>query len=337
MSEPIHLAIDAMGGDLGPRPVVSASISLLAAHPTLKLTLVGDKCQLGSLIENSSSANSERLLCRHANDVVTMADLPGHALRHKRQSSMWQCLELVANDEADGCVSGGNTGALMALSRRLVGTIGDIKRPAICKLVPTAGGKSLLLDLGANLNCSPLQLCQFAVMGAALAKVHGCQQPKVALLNVGAETSKGVADIKVTADLLRGSNDFTFAGFIEGHNLYSGDVDVVVCDGFVGNVALKVSEGVADFIFSDLKRRFASGFISRLLFLIAAPVLRAWAERFNPAHYNGAAFLGLKKTVVKSHGGADHLGIQKAILTAIEHVEAHIPHRIALRLAGRSP
>ena len=324
-----------MGGDLGPRPVVLASNALLRAHPKLTITLVGDNNQLAPLIQSLAVSFGDRLQCRHAEDVVTMADLPGHALRHKQQSSMWRCLELVGEGVADGCVSGGNTGALMAISRHLVGTIGDIKRPAICKLVPTVGGASLLLDLGANLNCSPLQLRQFAVMGAALAKVHGCVQPKVALLNVGAETSKGIQDIKATAKLLRDADDFTFTGFIEGHNLYSGEVDVVVCDGFVGNVALKVSEGVADFIFSDLKRRFASGFISRLLFLMASPVLRAWAERFNPAHYNGAAFLGLQKTVVKSHGGAGDLGIQKAILTAIEQVEAQIPRQIGLRLTGQ--
>lgn len=332
MFGPIHLAIDAMGGDLGPRPVVLASLAELALRPSLRITLVGDSEQITPLFKSLAPPLLERLSCVHAQDVVSMADLPGSALRQKQESSMWRCLSLVGDGKADGCISGGNTGALMAMSRHLVGTIGDIKRPAICKLVPTSRGTSFLLDLGANLNCSPKQLCQFAVMGAALAKVHGCPEPKVALLNVGAETTKGIEDIKLTASLLQDSDEFEYTGFIEGHHLYSGDVDVVVCDGFVGNVALKVSEGVAEFIFSDLKTRLKSGFFARFASFICAPMLKAWADRFNPAHYNGAAFLGLKKTVVKSHGGADEFGFQKAIHTALEQVEADIPCKISQTL-----
>lgn len=333
MSEEIHLSVDAMGGDFGPRLCVEAAASFIANHANVRITLVGDKAAVSSFIPPSTDLS--RLNIIHADQVVEMADKPSYALRHKKTSSMWRALQLVADGEAGACVSGGNTGALMAIGCHLLKTIDGIDRPAIAKQIPTARGGSVLLDLGANLDCSAQQLVQFGLMGEALAKVYGKTAPTVALLNVGSELTKGSDVIQEAAQLMGELPELQFKGFVEGDSLYSGDVDVVVCDGFIGNVALKVSEGVAKFVFGDLRNRIGSGVRSRLLAWLAKPVLKPWAEQFQPAKYNGAALLGLRGVVIKSHGGADEEGFKQALSVALEQVQAVIPAKIQQNLSAQ--
>lgn len=323
-----------MGGDYGSRLCVPACLLFLQAFPACSVSLVGDGREVERLI--AKSAVRDRIRVVHTDQVVEMAELPALAYRHKRQSSMWRALELLANGEADACVSAGNTGALMAMSQHLIETIGGVRRPAICKSIPTFRAESFLLDLGANLHCSPEQLLQFALMGAALARLDGRQVPKVALLNVGAESSKGNQTIQLARDLMQQRNEFEFAGFIEGSDLYRGLVDVIVCDGFVGNVALKVSEGAASFIIGSLKNEFDSHILLKLLGAVNYFALRKWRERFDPSRYNGAAFLGLKKVVVKSHGGASKQGFFQALCIARQQAVAAIPERLQSVLAESS-
>lgn len=334
MSQPIHLSIDAMGGDQGPRLVVEASLAFLKRHSNTHLTLFGDLPVMKPYLSVHDSQTSHRITLEHAPDTVAPDERAGSALRHKQNSSMWKSVEWVASGHADACVSGGNTGALMAIGRKLITTFPGVSRPAICKSIPTARGASFLLDLGANLSCTPEQLEQFALMGAALARVYGRENPTVALLNVGTELSKGSDAIQSAASLLQNNPAINFAGFVEGHGLYRGNVDVVVCDGMVGNVALKVSEGVASFIFESLQKKFRENYINRLVGAIAKPVIKSWLKEYNPSNFNGAAMLGLKHTLVKSHGGTDRFGFEQALLTAVEQVSANIPQRIAQSLAA---
>ncbi|WP_037992989.1 phosphate acyltransferase PlsX [Teredinibacter turnerae] len=327
MSQPIHLSIDAMGGDQGPRLVVEASIAFLKRYPHTRLTLFGDFADLEAAVKGSVCAS--RISLTQTELTVAADERAGSALRHKQGSSMWKAVELVATGQADACVSGGNTGALMAMGRKLIKTFPGVSRPAICKPIPTARGSSFILDLGANLNCSAQQLVQFALMGSALARVYGCENPSVALLNVGTELSKGSESILTAAALMREHPAINFAGFVEGHGLYQGDVDVVVCDGLVGNVALKVSEGVAAFIVSSLKAKLRENRFNQFAGLIVEPLLRRWMAAYNPSNFNGAAMLGLQRTLVKSHGGTDKFGFEQALVTAVDQVSANIPERIA--------
>lgn len=326
MSIDTHLCIDAMGGDQGPRLCVEAGIEFLKRHRQVRITFVGDSHVLAPIIDASSTRSRTNVI--HADQIVQMDDKPGFALRHKQKSSMWRCLELVSNGEADACVSGGNTGALMAMSRYLIKTYEGMSRPAICKSMPTVKGKSFFLDLGANLKCSPSQLVQFAVMGTAIAKVHGQPNPKVALLNIGAETTKGSEDVREAASLMTEHPLINFCGFVEGDGLYVGRFDVVVCDGLVGNVALKVSEGVAQFVFGSLNAHLSGSMFNRIAACLVRPMLSVWAKRFDPSSYNGAALLGLKKVVVKSHGNATKEGFINALEGALEQVEADMPAKI---------
>ena len=315
-----------MGGDFGPRFCVSAGIEFLRSHPQHRITFVGNESAIRPLIGKEFTTRIEIL---HTNEVIEMTEAPGKALRSKRESSMWMALELLVEGRAQACVSSGNTGALMALSRHLVKPIEGIKRPAICKHIPTINGRSYLLDLGANLDCSAEQLLQFALMGSALARVEGRENPSTALLNVGSEKNKGSEEIQLAASLMTDNKNVLFAGFIEGDSLYDGDVDVIVCDGFVGNVALKVSEGVAKFIIGSLKKEIYSSLLKRFLSVFVRLALRGWWHRFNPSLYNGAALLGLKKVVVKSHGSSDVLGFRNAIEVAAAQVQSGIPDKLA--------
>jgi len=322
-----------MGGDFGPRLCVPAALKFLHRFQDYSISLVGQKSSIELLIADSPL--KQRIDIVATSQIVDDGERPGAAYRHKRQSSMWKSLELLADDKASACVSAGNTGALMAMSRHLVKTIDGMSRPAICKPIPTAQGDSYLIDMGANLNCSPGQLLQFALMGGALAKVNGRSNPSVALLNVGEEITKGNEDIQRAYVLLDQHPSINFHGFIEGDNLYAGLVDVVVCDGFVGNVALKISEGAASFILSSLKYEFTSSVLRRVLGALNFCVLRQWRERFNPSKYNGAALLGLKKTVIKSHGGADADGFFHALLSAKQQMEADVPYQLQQCLTQR--
>lgn len=329
MSQPIHLSIDAMGGDQGTRLVVEASLDFLKRHPNTRLSLFGDLARVEPCLPASYSSN---IFLVHTESVVAADERVATALRHKQDSSMWKAVELVASGGADACVSSGNTGALMAMGRKLITTFPGVSRPAICKPIPTARGTSYLLDLGANLSCTPEQLVQFALMGTALARVNGRAKPSVALLNVGTELSKGSEPIQAAAALLQEHPAIHFAGFVEGHGLYEGEFDVIVCDGLVGNVALKVSEGVAAFIFASLRQKAADNWVHQLAGLMARPLLRSWMKDYNPSKFNGAVMLGLRRTVVKSHGGTDRFGFAQALETAVEQVRADIPQRIALCL-----
>lgn len=320
-----------MGGDFGPRLCVPATLKFLQHFPSVRVTLVGDSAQIQPLINNSSF--HDRIRIEHTEQVVTTSDKPGSAFRHKRESSMWKAIEILASGDADACVSAGNTGALMAMARHQVKTFDGMSRPAICKPIPTVGRDSYLLDLGANLDCSPQQLLQFAIMGSAMAKANGIQNPRVALMNVGAETTKGNQEIQDAYALLQAHEQINFCGFVEGNHLYRGDVDVIVCDGFVGNVALKVSEGVASFILESLRSEFNTGFLKRILGALNTLALKSWRARFDPSKYNGAALLGLKKIVVKSHGGATVEGFYHALADAHQHIEVDMTGKLQQSLS----
>ena len=319
-----------MGGDQGPRLSVAAAVSFLTSYSDTSIQLFGKQPEIEQcLSEYTLAVNvSERLSIQHADDVIDMGEKPAKALRQKQASSMWLSLNALAQNQADACVSAGNTGALMALGRHLVKSIEGIDRPAICKPMPTAKQTSFLLDLGANLECSAEQLLQFALMGSALAKVDGRPQPSVALLNVGSEQTKGSEEVQKAAELMRANEHLDFYGFIEGDDLYSGKVDVIVCDGFIGNVALKVSEGLAKFVFKSLQEYVHSSLLRKLVAFLVAPLFRAWSNKFNPSNYNGAILLGLKKIVVKSHGGASVSGFHQALEIAREQVVSNIPSQI---------
>ncbi|MEX1034120.1 MAG: phosphate acyltransferase PlsX [Cellvibrionaceae bacterium] len=336
MSPAIRIAIDAMGGDFGPQPILEAAQYIAAKTPGVDFTVVGDQ----NTLENHLAALPDRRLddarirILHAAGQVSMDDRPSTALRQKRDSSMWQALELVKSGEVAACVSAGNTGALMAMGKYLLKTYPGIDRPAICKPVPSSKGHCYLLDLGANIDCTAEQLVQFAFMGSVLASVSdGNPSPTVGLLNIGEENAKGVGQVRQAADMLAASTRINYAGFVEGDDIYTGDVDVVVCDGFVGNIALKVSEGAAKFLAANVRQVFSNNWYARLAGWLAAPVVNQWRAKFDPVRHNGACFLGLQGTVIKSHGGADTRGFCYALEMAVDHVNNRIPEKISARFA----
>lgn len=321
-----------MGGDHGPSVVVPAALAALDEHPELELILVGDESELAQELarsaEKTGSAAQHRLRVRHASERVGMDELPSQALRGKKDSSMRVALDLVKSGDASACVSAGNTGALMATARFVLKTIDGIDRPAIIAPIPCATGHVHVLDLGANVDASPEQLCQFAVMGAVLAEaVDNVSRPRVGLLNIGQEEIKGNERVKETARALS-KMDLRYIGFVEGDGVYKGQADVIVCDGFVGNVALKTTEGVAWMIGQFLKEEFNRTPLTRLAGLIAMPALRALRARIDPREYNGATLIGLKGIVVKSHGSADTLAFQHAIEVALAETSKNVPARI---------
>jgi glycerol-3-phosphate acyltransferase PlsX len=327
------IAIDAMGGDFGPHCIVPACLQCLAEIPSLHLVLVGQSPVLEALIAGQPGVDRSRLRIQHAQEVIGMQERPAQALRGKADSSMRQALEAVQRGEAQACVSAGNTGALMALSRHVLKTLPGIDRPAMITAVPTARGFCHLLDLGANVDCSAEHLYQFAVMGAVAAQAKGLERPRVALLNVGTEEVKGSQQVKLAAALLQQAEGLNYVGFVEGDGLYRGEADVLVCDGFVGNVLLKSSEGLAVMIAGRIQALFAQGLLSRMVGLLALPVLRRLQRDLQPAQNNGASFLGLQGIVVKSHGAADIEGFKAAIRHALDEVREDLPHRIQGRLA----
>ncbi len=322
-----------MSGDLGPRVAIAAAIRFVTTFPEVELLLVGDQDQIQSLLSSSSISAHPAIRILHASDVIAMHEDPLVALRHKKNSSMWQSLLLVQSGAADACVSAGNTGALMAISKHLLKTFSGIERPAICKLLPVEQGSSFMLDLGANLTCTANQLHQFAVMGNVLAASSGIKDPTVMLLNVGAEETKGTDVIKHCHQLLSQDKQLNYAGFIEGDALFLGQANVIVCDGFSGNVALKSSEGVARLIAKKIEKSLTQHWYLRLLLLILRPVLRQWRRDLNPGAYNGAILLGLQKPVVKSHGSADEHAFYQALVVAMEQVVQEVPTRIQRALA----
>lgn len=326
----IRIAVDAMSGDLGPRTAISAVLQRLADFPEVCFILVGERTSLEAMLPSDYPPSAITL--HHAPAQVAMEDDPRAALRHGRESSMWQALELVRSGAADACVSAGNTGALMAIGRYLLKTLPGIERPAICKSMPVMKGRTYMLDLGANIQTSARQLHQFAQMGSVLASSEQQGPARVALLNVGMEAGKGPALVQEANTLLSADGQLNYAGYIEGNELYSGDVDVVVCDGFTGNVALKASEGVANLIRAKIQAGVDSRWWYRLALLPLKPLLRQWRKELNPGVYNGAIFIGLRKPVIKSHGGADTFAFAQALTLAIEQVEHQVVERISVRL-----
>lgn len=324
----IRLALDAMGGDFGPEVTVTASAAALQRHAELTLTLVGDRDAI--LREQARyGGDNPRLTIQHAPQKVEMDERPSSALRNKRESSMRLALDLVRAGAADACVSAGNTGALMAMARFVLKTLPGIDRPAICATMPGIKGTTHMLDLGANVDSSSEELFRFAVMGSVLSSaVDNVPSPRVALLNIGEEEIKGNDRVKQTALLLEQST-LNYQGFVEGNDIFAGNVDVIVCDGFVGNVALKASEGVAGMLMHMAREEFTRTPWAKLGALFARPALRRLRDRADPRRYNGASLLGLRGIVVKSHGGADALSFGRAIDQAVIEVRKSVPERIS--------
>ncbi|MEW4950573.1 phosphate acyltransferase PlsX [Pseudomonas asiatica] len=326
------IAIDAMGGDFGPRSIVQASIACLSATPSLHLTLVGQPSLLEDLVSGLAAADRARLQIVAASEVIGMDERPSQALRGKPDSSMRIALELVRDSKAQACVSAGNTGALMALSRFVLKTLPGIDRPAMVAAIPTQTGYCQLLDLGANVDCSAENLYQFAVMGSVAAQALGVQRPRVALLNIGTEDIKGNQQVKLAASLLQNARGLNYIGFVEGDGLYRGEADVVVCDGFVGNILLKSSEGLATMIGARIEQLFKGGVLSRAAGAVAMPLLKRLQADLAPARHNGASFLGLQGIVIKSHGSAGVQGFQSAIQRALIEIQENLPQRLHGRL-----
>lgn len=325
----IRVAIDAMGGDVGPEVTVPAALAAIGKHSELHLTLVGNETVVRRLLAEQGGAGGQRCEVIHAPDKVEMSDRPSVALRTKRESSMRVALDLVRDGKADACVSAGNTGALMAIARYVLKTLPGIDRPAICATMPSVKGTTLVLDLGANVDSSSEELFRFAVMGSVLASaIDSRTNPKIALLNIGEEEIKGNDRVKQTAVLLEQSA-LNYCGFAEGNDIYSGKFDVIVCDGFVGNVALKASEGVASMLVNLAREEFSRNIFSKLNAMLAAPVLRRLRDRADPRRYNGASLLGLRGIVIKSHGGADAFSFGHAIDEAVVEVKKGVPDRIS--------
>ena len=331
----VTLAVDCMGGDHGPSVTLLACKQFLQAHPEAKLLLVG----LPQALQHFQHPRATLVV---ASEVVTMEDPLEVALRRKKDSSMRVAIEQVRDGKADVAVSAGNTGALMAIARYVLKTMEGIDRPAIAGQFPNAnGGATTMLDMGANVDCSPQHLLQFALMGTALVSVlNGDENPTVGLLNIGEEDIKGGENIRKTAELLRSaakSGDLNFYGNVEGDDIFHGTVDIVVCDGFVGNVALKASEGLASMISGFLKKSFSINIFTKIAGIIAYPALSGFKRLVDHRRHNGAALLGLRGLVFKSHGSADALAFEVALSRAYDAAHHQLLARVERRLAHAAP
>lgn len=324
----ITIAVDAMGGDHGLAVTLPASMEALKRYSDLHIHLVGQAPLIEEALK-SYQYDADRLKVVHAEQVIEMEDKPSVALRNKRKSSMRIALNLVKEEQAQACVSAGNTGALMAVSKFVLKTLPGIDRPAICTTMPTMKGQVYMLDLGANIGSDGENLAQFAVMGEVLAKaLDGNPEPRVGLLNIGEEEIKGHQRIKDANAILK-RTQINYVGYAEGDDIFKGNFDVIACDGFDGNVALKASEGVAKMIAFYLKKAFNRNLLTKMIGLIAYPVLKSFKEEVDPRKYNGASLLGLRKIVIKSHGGTDVYGFRCAIEEARMEVIKDVPSLIA--------
>jgi phosphate acyltransferase len=329
----VTVAIDCMGGDHGAHVTVPAALQYLARDSASKFILVGDQSQIQTELTRCDSVLSSRLRVQHASEVVAMDEHPATALRSKKDSSMRVAINLVKKGDAQACVSAGNTGALMAISRFVLKTLPGIDRPAIATILPTLRGHTYVLDLGANVDCTAEHLLQFGIMGSELvAALDRAAQPTVGLLNIGAEDIKGNEVVKRAAELLRAS-DLNFHGNVEGDDIYKGTTDVVVCDGFVGNVALKTSEGLAQMLGTYLREEFRRSALTKLAGLVAWPVIRRFKRRVDHRRYNGATLIGLRGVVIKSHGSADAFAFGFAIERAVEEARTGVLSHIEQRMA----
>jgi phosphate acyltransferase len=327
-----RIAIDAMGGDFGPSEIVPATAYILKKHADMAVTLVGKREELLREMEKYNLYESERISLLHTDEVVHMDDLPAIALRNKKNSSMRLAIDLVKNKQADACVSAGNTGALMAISRYVLKMLPGIDRPAICSVLPGLEGHTHVLDLGANINSSSEQLFQFALMGSELTcAVENIEYPSIGLLNVGSEDIKGDDRIKQAALLLSNSH-LNYIGFVEGTDIFAGKVDVIVTDGFTGNVALKASEGVSKLIGHHVRKEFSGSFYGKLSAILTMPILKKIQKKIDPRQYNGASLLGLRGIVIKSHGSADRVSFASALGEARMEVANNVPERISAGL-----
>ncbi|MGD9000568.1 MAG: phosphate acyltransferase PlsX [Granulosicoccaceae bacterium] len=332
MSASMTISLDAMGGDFGPEVIVPAAIRAHDRNPDLKLILVGDEAVVSDCLKRAGCEPSERLSLHHASQRVEMDELPSHALRNKKDSSMRVAINLVKQGEADAVVSAGNTGALMATARFVLKMLPGVDRPAICSTLPTIKGFTHMLDLGANVDASADSLFEFAVMGSILASADsGIENPTVGLLNIGEEEIKGNERVKEAARMLRDSS-LNYIGYVEGDDIYYGKADVVVCDGFIGNIALKASEGVAKMVSHKMREAFMRNLYSKFAALIAKPVLKRFRRELDPRRYNGASLLGLQGICIKSHGGADALAFETAIRQAMIEVHNRVPEKISEHL-----
>jgi len=333
----ISLAIDCMGGDNGPSATVPAAVHFARSHKDVHLVLVGLEEAIVAQLKKCAALNDARLSIQAASEVVTMDDSIEIALRRKKDSSMRVALNLVREEHAGACVCAGNTGALMAVSRYILKTLSGIERPAIAAMLPSQRGYTVVLDLGANVDCGPHHLVQFAEMGHAfVCAIAGREKPAIGLLNVGEEAIKGNEAIKRAGEMLRVST-LNFYGNVEGDDLFKGTTDIVVCDGFVGNVALKASEGLAQLLGNTLKEEFSRSLPSRLMALVAWPVLARFKKRFDHRRYNGAALLGLRGLVIKSHGSADRYAFGWAIQRAYDALKNQLQQRLIRAMEDNSP
>ncbi len=329
------LAIDCMGGDFGPSVIIPAALKALANHSDLHLYLVGKEEEISPLIQKNPGFH-DRIHLLDAREVIAMDEKPSRAIRSKADSSLRKALELVKDGQAQACVSAGNTGALMALATLLLGTLSGVERPAIVAELPNRQGtETHMLDLGANIEATSEQLATFGVMGSVLAEAISEQviKPKVALLNIGEEAIKGRDSIKLAAGLLQQQADLNYCGYIEANQIFNGDVDVIVCDGFTGNNVLKASEGITRFLYDRLKAEFDSSWKNKLAAIMVKPVLNAFKKRINPDQYNGASLLGLREIVIKSHGSADENATLAAINKAIIEIERQVPQKIQNKIS----
>ena len=321
-----------MGGDYGAAVVAQAAVDYLGSNLDTTLILVGDQQEITAQLNKLNVKPYERLKIHHASQRVEMNEPPSQALRNKKDSSMRVSINLVKEGVADACVSAGNTGALMATARYVLKTLPGIDRPAITSTIPSINGHTYMLDLGANVGCTSKHLLQFAVMGTVLANaIDEIDYPKVGLLNIGEEEIKGNEQVKEANNVLKHSN-LNYVGYVEGDDIYCGDVDVIVCDGFVGNVSLKTSEGLANMIAHYVKQEFSRNLFTKFCGFMALPVLKAFKHRIDPRRYNGASLLGLRGVVIKSHGGADAFSFQQAINIARIEVIKQVPRRIDTHL-----
>lgn len=330
----ITIALDCMGGDHGAHVTVPAALDFLDGVEDAQVVLVGNREAIETELERRRATVGGRIRIEAATEVVAMDEAPASALRGKRDSSMRLAIDLVKSEQADACVSAGNTGALMAMSRFVLKMLPGIERPAIASFLPTQRGRTCVLDLGANVDCTAEHLLQFGVMGSSLVSaVEHVERPTVGLLNIGEEEIKGNEVVKQAAELMRDSS-LNFYGNIEGTDIYKGTTDVIVCDGFVGNIALKTSEGLAQMLAMYLRQEFGRNLFTRLSGAMALPVINAFRRRVDPRRYNGASLLGLKGIVVKSHGSADSFGLRFAIQRAYEEARSDMLHGISERMAS---